>query len=243
MLKIAICDDISQELEFVYNYLDEYLIANTIEADIKKFSHPDELMSALEKENFNIYILDIVMPMINGLDLGCKIRKQDYESQIIYTTTEPQFALQAYCANPINYLIKPIQKQQFFDTLTLAISKLSIIEDQTFSVRTLDSLRVLKLSEINCCEYRNHTVIFSLKNGEEIISRTIRSSFSEYCEIILNNKHFLQCHTSFIVNMRRIEHFTKYSFTLLGGKTVSISTKQYPKIRDTYMDYLMSKER
>lgn len=243
MLKIAICDDISQELEFVYKYLDEYLIANTIEADIKKFSHPDELMSALEKENFNIYILDIVMPMINGLDLGCKIRKQDYESQIIYTTTEPQFALQAYCANPINYLIKPIQKQQFFDTLTLAVSKLNIIEDQTFSVRTLDSLRVLKLSEINCCEYRNHTVIFNLKNGEEIISRTIRSSFSEYCEILLNNKHFLQCHTSFIVNMRRIEHFTKYSFTLLGGKTISISTKQYPKIRDTYMDYLMSKER
>lgn len=243
MLKIAICDDISQELEFIYSYLNEYLISNKIEADIKKFTHPDELMSTLEKENFNIYILDIVMPMVNGLDLGCKIRKQDYESQIIYTTTEPQFALQAYCANPINYLIKPVQKQQFFDTLTLAISKLSLVEDQTFSVRTLDSLRVLKLSEINCCEYRNHTVIFSLKNGEEVISRTIRSSFSEYCEIILNNKHFLQCHTSFIVNMRRIEHFTKYSFTLLGGKIVSISTKQYPKIRDTYMDYLMSKER
>jgi len=40
-----------------------------------------------------------------------------HEAQIIYATTEPQFALQAYAAIPINYIIKPIDKQQLFDTL------------------------------------------------------------------------------------------------------------------------------
>ncbi|MEM5771036.1 MAG: LytTR family DNA-binding domain-containing protein, partial [Bacillota bacterium] len=153
----------------------------------------------------------------------------------------PQFALQAYAASPINYLVKPINKKQLFDTLALAISKADIEEEQTFTVKTSDSLRVIKLSEIICCEYRNHAVIFSLKNGEELMSRTVRESFSEYCAPILRDRHFLQCHSSFVVNMRRVERFAKDSFVLYGEKVVPIAAKQYAAVRDAYMDYLMEK--
>lgn len=241
MLQIAICDDQPQELEIIYAHLSAYLIAHTLEAETRKFTHPDELLSAIESENFHIYILDIVMPMVNGLELGCEIRRHDREAQIIYATTEPQFALQAYATSPINYLIKPIEKQQLFDTLTLAISKADLAEEQTFAVKTADSLRIIKLSDIVCCEYRSHTVSFRLTNGEEVLSRTIRENFSEYSSPILKDRHFLQCHTSFVVNLRRVERFAKDSFTLYGGKIVPITAKQYPAVRDTYMDYLMAK--
>lgn len=241
MLQIAICDDQPQELETINTHIIEYLDAHMLEADVRPFSHPDELLSVIEIENFHIYLLDIVMPMVNGLELGCEIRRHDREAQIIYATTEPQFALQAYAASPINYLIKPIEKKQLFDTLTLAISKADLAEEQTFAVKTADSLRVIKLSDIDCCEYRSHAVIFSLTNGEEVLSRTIRENFSEYSSPILKDRHFLQCHTSFVVNMRRVERFAKDSFTLCGGKIVPIAAKQYPAVRDTYMDYLMAK--
>ena len=241
MLQIAICDDQPQELEIIYAHLNAYLTAHALEAETRKFKHPDELLSAIENENFHIYLLDIVMPMVNGLELGCEIRRHDCEAQIIYATTEPQFALQAYAASPINYLIKPIEKQQLFDTLTLAISKADLAEEQTFAVKTADSLRIIKLSDIVCCEYRSHAVIFNLTNGEEVLSCTIRENFSEYCAPVLKDRHFLQCHTSFVVNMRRVERFAKDSFMLRGGKIVPISAKQYSAVRDTYMDYLMKK--
>ena len=179
--------------------------------------------------------------MVNGLELGKEIRRLDREAQIIYATTEPQYALQAYAASPINYLIKPVKKQQLFDTLTLAISKLDLAEEQTFTVKTADSLRVVKLSDIVCCEYRSHAVIFSLTNGEELLSRTFRESFSDYCAPILKDRCFLQCHTAFVVNMRRVERFSKDSFMVRGGKTVPIAAKQYPAVRDAYMDYLMER--
>lgn len=241
MLRIAVCDDRPEELEIINKYITEYLNIHTLEAAMKEFSHPDKLLTALEAESFHLYILDIVMPMVSGLELGKEIRRLDREAQIIYATTEPQFALQAYAASPINYLIKPIEKHQLFDTLTLAISKADLAEDQTFAVKTTDSLRVMKLSDIACCEYRRHAVIFSLTNGEEVSSRTIRENFSEYCSPILKDRHFLQCHTSFVVNLRRVERFAKDSFTLYGDKIVPIAAKQYPAVRDTYMDYLMSK--
>lgn len=241
MLRIAICDDIPNELQSIAALAKQYISSSSLDAKVTEFSHPDELLIAIEAESFHLYILDIVMPMVSGLELGREIRRLDREAQIIYATTEPQFALQAYAASPINYLIKPIEKQQLFDTLSLAISKADIAEEQTFAVKTADSLRVIKLSDIVCCEYRSHAVIFSLTNGEEVVSRTIRENFSKYCASILKDRHFLQCHTSFLVNMRRVERFAKDSFTLRGGKIVPIASKQYPTVRDTYMDYLMAK--
>ncbi len=241
MLRISVCDDQPRELDIINEYIKEYLDHHTLEAEIKEFSHPDKLLTATESERFHIYILDIIMPMVSGLELGREIRRLDREAQIIYATTEPQFALQAYVASPINYLIKPLEKQQLFDTLHLAISKADLAEDRTFAVKTAESLRIIRLSDIIYCEYRSHAAIFSLVNGEEVSSRTFRENFSEYCASILKDRHFLQCHTSFLINLRRVERFSKDSFMLYGGKTVPIAAKQYSSVRDAYMDYLMAK--
>ncbi len=241
MLRIAVCDDMPNELQSLVRLTNQYLSANSIDAEVNEFSHPEGLLKAIEAESFHLYIIDIVMPMVNGLELGKEIRRLDREAQLIYVTTEPQFALQAYAASPLNYLVKPVETYQLFDTLALAISKTDLAEEQAFTVKTTYGLRVIKLSEINCCEYRSHAVIFSLANGEEIVSRTIREKFSEYSSPILKHRHFLQCHTSFVVNMRRVEYFARDSFRLLGGKTVPIAARQYPVVRDAYMDYLMGK--
>lgn len=241
MLRIAICDDLPDQLQGLVSLTKQYISTNSLDAEVTEFSHPDTLLTAIEAGSFHLYILDIVMPMVSGLELGKEIRCLDREAQIIYATTEPQFALQAYAASPINYLIKPIDSKQLFDTLDLAIAKADYAEEQTFVVKAVGSLRVLRLSELVCCEYRSHAVIFNLTNGEAVLSRTIRESFSDYCAPILKDKHFLQCHSAFVVNMRRVERFAKDSFVMLGGKTVPIAAKQYPAVRDAYMDYLMAK--
>lgn len=242
MLKIAICDDQTGELEIISAYITEFLGAHTLEAEVRQFSHPDQLMNIMKAESFHLYILDIVMPMVNGIELGREIRRHNREAQIIYATTEPQFALQAYAASPVNYLIKPVDKQQLFDTLNFAISKIDLSAEHTFTVKAASSLRVLKLSEILCCEYRSHAVIFTLTNGEEVISRIFRESFSEYSKPVLKDARFLQCHTSYFINMQQVERFAKDSFTLRGGKVVPIASKQYPSVRDQYMNFLMIKE-
>ena len=241
MLHIAICDDQQGELKTLCIYIEEYLTAHGLQAEVTAYTHPDKLLGAVETQNFQLYLLDIVMPMVNGLELGREIRRRDNEAQIIYVTTEPQFALQAYAASPINYLVKPVEKQRLFDTLTLAISKADLAQVQTIAVKTADSLRIINLPQITCCEYCNHAVTFSLTSGEQICSRTIRERFADYCAPVLMDGHFLQCHTSFVVNMRRVERFAKDSFTLFGGKVVPIASRQYPAVRDAYMDYLMAK--
>lgn len=242
MLHIAICDDLPDQLTIIAAYINEYIGYNAIDAVVRQFTHPEALLAACETERFHIYILDIVMPMINGIEAGREIRRLDREAQIIYSTAEPSFALEAFSANPINYLVKPIEKAQLYETLRLAISKVNTGEEGIITIRTRDGLRVLKLSSVIFCEYVKHTVRYMLMGGEILTTRTIQESFSEHVKPILSNARFLQPHTSFVLNMSRVEGFSKDVFMMRGGAVIPISAKQYPSVRDTYMDYLLERE-
>jgi len=242
MLDIAICDDDPGQLALITAYTSEFFQSNLHEATISEFLHPDDLLNSCEKQRYQLYILDIVMPMVNGIEVGNAIRKLDQEAQIIYATYEPGFALQSFATNPINYLLKPIDKQQLFKTFALAISKLDLSMENTFPVKTNEGMRILRLSEIICCEYSRHTAVYTLVGNKTITTKIIKGNFTQHTERLLQDRRFIRPHVSFVLNMDYIESFSKNRFTLRYGYSVPIVAKQYSAVRDIYMNYLISKE-
>ena len=241
MLDIAICDDDPSQLGLLAAYTTEWIQAYQKEAAIHQFLHPDELLRTCEKRRYHLYILDIIMPMFNGVEVGKTIRELDQEAILLYTTSEPSFALQSFATNPINYLLKPIDKQQLFKTLSLAVSKLDLPQEHTCMVKTQEGMRVLRLSEILYCEYSDHTVIYTLSGARTVTTKVIKGSFSHYIEPLLQDKRFIRPHVSYILNMEYVEGFTNTRFTLRSGVSVPIVAKQYCLVRDTYLDYLATK--
>lgn len=238
-MKIAICDDMPDELTMVHALTKEYIKQKGLAAEVRTFSHPDKLLTACETERFHLYLLDMVMPMVHGVELGCNIRRSDREAQIVYITTAPEYALESFAANPVNYLLKPLEKQAFFHTLTLAISKINGSDEQTFSVKTKDGTHLLSHSSIVYCERDGFSVKFLLASGEMVKSVSIRSSFSEYISPLLSDGRFLQPHVSYVVNMNRAMGISDKEFTMSGGMCVPIAQKQYTAMRRAYFDYML----
>ena len=237
MLHIAICDDIDAELRHIATLTNEYLTERGISADIREFGHPDTLLTACEAEVFQIFLLDIVMPMLSGLELGQSIRRISTDAQIIYITTEPSFALDAYAVNPLHYLLKPVDKGALFAALELAVEKVDFGEEAVVTVKTRDGLRTLSANFIACCEYVRHTVIYTLVCGERVETSTISGNFAEHVAPLLRDKRFIKPHVSFVVNMSRVERLSKDGFTLRGGAFVPVSGKQFAVVRNIYMSY------
>lgn len=204
-MKIAICDDMPDELTLIHALTNEYIKQKGLVAEVRTFSQPDKLLTACEAERFHLYLLDMVMPMVHGVELGRSIRRSDREAQIVYITTAPEYALESFAANPVNYLLKPIDKQTFFDTFTLAVSKIDASDEKTFPVKTKDGIHILLHSSIVCCERDGLSVKFLLASGETVKSVSIRSSFSEYIAPLLSDRRFLQPHISYVINMNRAE--------------------------------------
>ena len=241
MLRIAICDDMNDELLQIVALTNEYLTRRGISAELRAFSHPDALLAACEKERYHIFLLDMIMPMVSGLELGREIRHGSTDAQIIYITTEPGFALDAYAVNPLHYLIKPVDKARLFAALDLAAEKMNDREDTTVTVKTKNGLHTISTDRIALCEYKRHTVLYTLMNGELIETTTIPGNFAEHIAPLLQDTRFIQPHAAYAVNMRFVERLNKDGFTLNGGAFVPVSGKQYTAVRNAYMNYRLGK--
>lgn len=238
MLNIAICDDDANQLALLASYTEEYVQEHHIDVSIQQFLHPDALLRCCEKQRFHLYILDIIMPMLNGIEVGKVIREQDHAAVILYTTFEPGFALQSFAAKPFDYLLKPIKKQQFMETLHLAVMQTDMTNDKTWMIKTHEGLIVLKLSEIMYCEYSNHVVTYTLVDGRTLTTKVIKGSFAQHVEGLLQYDRFVKPHVSFVVNMSHVVGFSKTRFTLRNGQSVLIAAKHYSAVRDIYMNFI-----
>jgi len=237
MVRIAVCDDSEAELRAIAALAEEYLGVCGAAGTVRAFSHPDELLRACELESFHIYLLDMVMPMLSGLELGRAIRRGSAEAQIIFITTEPGFALDAYSVNPLHYLLKPVGRDALFPALELAFRKVKNGAETAVTIRTREGLRTLSADGIVCCEYVRHSVVYTLAGGERAETLSLRESFAEHAAPLLRDRRFIQPHASFAVNMSFAERLDKAGFTMRGGAFVPVSGKLYAAVRDAYMSY------
>ena len=161
---------------------------------------------------------------------------------IIYITSEPGYALDAYAVNPLHYLVKPIQKEMLFSALELAVSKVNFGNEAVITVKTKAGLRTLAAGQIACCEYKSHTALYTLLGGEQVETTTLSVSFTEHISPLLRDERFLSPHISFAINMSRVEKLTREGFMLREGSFIPVSAKQYAAVRDAYLDYRLSGE-
>ena len=206
-MKIAICDDSIRDLAAISKLLEKYkeLYAKT-EIKVEKFTDPVKLKSKIqEKDLADIYILDIMMSEITGIDLGNQIRKAGREPVIIYITSSDDFALDAYDVHAARYLLKPIDEERFFEALDYALSYTEVRNSPIYLIKTKDGLVSVPHSQIEYIENCSRMLEVHLTNGEQIKSIFIRKSFEEEIGNLANDKSFMQVHKSFLVNMRHVK--------------------------------------
>ena len=237
MLRIAVLDDVPAERERIEGLSREYAALRGVSADIRGFLHPDALITACEKDAFHIYLLDMVMPMLSGLDVARNIRRSDTGAQILFITTEPGFALDAYQVNPLHYLIKPVDRAALFSALDLAAQRTDFGREIEITVKTKDGIRTFPADMIVCCEYSRHTVLYTLAGGGRVETTTVCESFANHVAPLLKDRQFIQPHAAFVVNMRYAEKLNRDGFTLQGGALVPVSGKLFSNVRSAYMSY------
>ena len=97
-MKIAICDDNDLCREEALAAVSEYAENNPQNAvAVSVFSHAEDVMEAAKKNGgFDVYLLDIVMPHIDGIDLGLMLRREGYTGKVVYLTSSTEFAIESY---------------------------------------------------------------------------------------------------------------------------------------------------
>lgn len=174
-MKIAICDNNEAELNRIRELLEIYACDKGQKFFIKCFTSSVELASTAEFEKYDIYFLDIIMPVMDGINLAREIRAFDRFSPVIFLTSSPEFAVESYTVKAFNYLLKPIIKEALYDTLDDIIDTFHKERNDTYIIKNNSGIHKIYLSDIMYAEALNRKVILYLSDNEQVISTDIVS--------------------------------------------------------------------
>lgn len=196
-----------------------------------------EAIKAIAEYAPQLVFLDIEMPHINGFELLEKLPVINFE--IIFTTSYDQYAIKAIRFSALDYLLKPIDREE----LQLAITKVTkrlhhplpqqleilmqkfqhqVNKVNRIALPTMEGLQLIPLdSIISCASSSNYTILFMKENQKLIVSRTLKD-----IEEMLEDYNFLRVHHSYLVNINEIRKYIRGeggSVVMSDGSSVYVS--------------------
>jgi len=237
VFRIALCDDDVKQRQLTHKLLNSYFSLRSTAAKIWEYSSGQALLNAMFDEAFDLYLLDIVMPEMDGIDLGAELRKSDESGVIIYLTTSPDFALQGYSVKAASYLLKPVQEDELFRALDDAFKAITNRREQSIMVKTADGMSRLLLDHILYVEQTERAPRYHLKDGSYVVGVTIQTSFQDTIRPLLADKRFYLCGASFVLNLHCIKSINKAAVLFVGGQQTTVPRRAAAELNTAWIHY------
>ena len=226
-VEIAICDDCSTDAEALMKTCEETEVGENNK--YYTYSSGKDLLNSVDGgKHYDIVFLDVDMPGFDGISTGKLLRRQKSDVVIIFVTSHPEFAIDAFECEAFHYLLKPCETSTLREVLYRALTRLRLI-NRYIMVKSKDRKVKLPISDIYYVESLNRHIIYHMK--DETVS-----TCEKLGDVVntLKDLGFCRVHQGFIVNLEKIKSFGRDNVTLMDGRQVMMSQR---KKRDVSLEY------
>ena len=238
MLRIALCDDDEKQLNQAAALLNTYLQPRPhLHGQVETYRSGGALLARAENAGgFDLYILDILMPELDGINTGRRLRALGDGGEIIYLTSANDFAADSYDVQAFSYLLKPVEQGKFFQVLDQAVKKLKQRRSSAIVVTTADGPRRILLEHIRYVERMGRCMRYYCTDST-VDSQTIRVSFREMAAPLLADRRFFLCGASFVLNFQHVAGVNGQTALLDNGQTVVLPRAAAPEFKKAWGNY------
>ena len=173
-------------------------------------------------------LLDMIMPLVNGMDTARELRQSDTAVRLVFLTSSPEFALESYEVRAFDYLLKSVAYERLAQLLDELSSMRPAATDELVT-KTSFGYHALRLSDIEYAEARNKHVVFHLRDGRDIEAL---EPFRSVEDRLAQNATFFKCHRSYQVNLRNIDHFDRTDIVMRSGACIPLSRSSKQGFQD-----------
>jgi len=215
---------------------------------IKVFNQSPDALDYLKSYEADIIFLDIEMPQMNGFELLYQLGK--VSSLVIFTTAYDQYALKAFKFNAIDYLLKPIDKDELIAAVKKSNKYTALSSENIDNLHYLSRNRVperimlpigqelilVSVKNIICCEADGSycKVYCSDMKKPYLLSKNLREM-----EEILNNSGFFRPHTSWLIHDKYVNRIIRgegMQIVLQGEIYVPVSRAKKQEVMDRWIN-------
>lgn len=192
---------------------------------VAEYNNGIEAYKNVEKNKIDLIFLDIEMPILDGFEF---IESLSNIPQIILITGKPDYALKAFDYDVTDYLLKPITKSRFDDSVRKALLKsarFNVSKSDEAHIYVNSNLKKVKvvISDIKWIEGLGDYIKLVTDDTNILVLSTMKAFIEK-----LPQDMFLRIHKSYIVNLEKIEKFSSAQVEV-GGQQIPLS--RYKKLQ------------
>ena len=232
MLNFVICDDNKAILEKLSKILESIFIENDIDAKISlKCETPDIFLNYMSSNQADVLFLDIdLKDKVSGIDLANKIRENNKDIYIIFTSAHLEYILIAYKCKTFDFIPKPFTKERIEETVLRLLEDINGNKKENTFIRINNKNTIINENNINFIKRDGMKLVFYTD------TRTCEtySSFKKISSELPSN--FIRCHKSYIANINKISNIHLQDNTI-SFNNVILDAKCYigPKYKNDLM--------
>lgn len=240
-LRVAVCDDDKEALGIIASSLENVFAAHGVDASTSLFSSAPELGAVMLRRRFDLLLLDIDMPGIDGIEFAQGLRGQHDKVDIMYISNREDRVFESLRVNPVGF----IRKSRFLEDMSEVVGDyLSARRDRhrksIIALREHDTIWPVQVSRIVYVEGRRKQQAFHVdgRDHEICLTKTMGEIEEE-----LSGEGFIRIHKGYLVNYRYIQVIDSGGVELLDGTCLPVSRRKAAEVKERFLQLVQQNER
>lgn len=234
MIRIAIIEDNTRDLDQILSFLSHYQQEHCTACTVNAFRDPQKFLAEY-RSDYDLIFMDIELPPFNGVDIARRLRDMDSVVALVFITNMEQCAINGYEVDALDFVVKPINYYRFSSMMNKALRSIAKRSEKELLVRSASKIARLPISQIYYVEIRDHLLIFHSSQGTLESWGKLSDVERELCDF-----DFVRCSSSYLVNLRHIISVEGDTVNIAGDK-LPISQRRKKAFYSCVTNYLSSK--
>lgn len=228
---VAIIEDHPNEIEVLKSHFQRYSATNGEEFEIKCFSDGNAFLNGYQPI-FDLILMDIDLPGINGLETAQCLRSLDRSVALVFVTNLARYAAKGYAVDAMDFLLKPVSYANFAVTVQRAMLRCRSSHQPDFLINISDGVYRISASRIKYVEVDNHTLVYHTTEGNLNSSGNLKD-----VEAKLNSPQFIRCNRCYLVNLAFVRAVRGHTL-VLDMDELQISRPKRATVLEALNNYL-----
>ena len=209
-MRTAIIEDTADNAKVLLNHLQQYEKETGISIHTTSFQNGMDFISDYHPV-WDLILLDIEMPLMNGIETARKIRRLDPDVLIIFVTCMAQYAIEGYSVRALDYILKPVHYYSFASKMDQVMEILATRQKKKLIIHARNEHIRLAPEQLLYVEVQNHTLCYHTQ--QKLLYATGNQSLTRLAEE-LADCGFARCHQAFLVNLQYVVRYDKNNIWL-----------------------------